>query len=131
MICFPSVALRDTGTCGTCRSRTSAPWGETVPRGPTVGALRELSRATGMPVSAGLLELVDDDRLCNTYVVAMSDEQIRRHRKIHAFINSNVSSGSEYTGLRWMRMRRPELYGLIAQTTGYEADTWDLRFSTV
>jgi predicted amidohydrolase len=33
----------------------------------------------------------------NTYVVAMPDGQIVRHRKLHAFEHANIHSGSEYT----------------------------------
>ena len=34
----------------------------------------------------------------------------------------------ECTGLRWIRSRRPELYGLLAQKTGIEKDTRTVRF---
>ncbi|NLT43196.1 MAG: acyltransferase [Anaerolineae bacterium] len=65
--------------------------------GPTSQALLALSREHGLTLGAGLLELGDDDNVYNTYVIAMPDGQLRRHRKIHAFISAHVSSGSEYT----------------------------------
>ena len=34
----------------------------------------------------------------------------------------------ESTGRRWIRTRRPELYGLLAVRTGIEADTRSVRF---
>src|SRR5690348_17786226 len=45
---------------------------EPVPDGPSTRALLELSRGHGMTVGAGLLELADD-RVYNSYVVAMPD----------------------------------------------------------
>lgn len=70
---------------------------EPVFAGPTSQALLSLSREHGLTVGAGLLELGDDGNVYNTYVVALPDGQMRRHRKIHAFISAHVSSGSEYT----------------------------------
>lgn len=35
------------------------------------------------------------------------------------------------TGVRWMRARRPELYGALARSTGAEAPTRDVRFDHV
>ncbi len=32
------------------------------------------------------------------------------------------------TGTRWMRARRPELYGSLAETTGDEEETRKIRF---
>ncbi|NPV08244.1 MAG: acyltransferase [Anaerolineae bacterium] len=70
---------------------------EPVFEGPSSQELLALSRRYGLTVGAGLIELADDGTLYNTYVVAMPDGQMRRHRKIHAFISAYVSSGSEYT----------------------------------
>jgi len=70
---------------------------EPVFSGPSSQALLSLSRETGMTIGAGLIEQTDDGHLYNTYVVAMPDGRIARHRKIHAFENECVSAGSEYT----------------------------------
>lgn len=70
---------------------------EPVPDGPTTRALVELSRANRMTIGAGLVELGGDGRLFNTYVVAMSDGQVQRHRKLHAFVSEHLSSGDSYT----------------------------------
>ncbi len=70
---------------------------EPVFDGPSSQALLALSREHGLTVGAGLLELGEDGNVYNTFVVAMPDGQMRRHRKIHAFISAHVSSGSEYT----------------------------------
>ncbi|MGI6208831.1 MAG: nitrilase-related carbon-nitrogen hydrolase, partial [Anaerolineae bacterium] len=43
----------------------------------------------------------------------------------------DASLREQATGLRWMRTRRPELYGPICQPTGQETDTRSLRFSAM
>ncbi|MBI5724870.1 MAG: acyltransferase [Planctomycetes bacterium] len=70
---------------------------EPVPGGPSTRHLAELSRKTGMTIGAGLVELADDGKMYNTYVAAMPDGKTSRHRKINAFENDHISSGSEYT----------------------------------
>jgi predicted amidohydrolase len=50
-----------------------------------------------MTIGAGLIELADDGTLYNTYVVAMPDGNVARHRKLHCFISEHMASGNEYT----------------------------------
>lgn len=69
---------------------------EAVPEGPSTQRVIELARARGMTLGAGLVER-EGERLYNTYVVAMPDGQVRRHRKIQAFEHEHISAGSEYT----------------------------------
>jgi len=59
--------------------------------------LAALSEKHGMTVGAGLVEIGDDGHLYNTYVVAMPDGTLERHRKLHCFISEHMVSGSEYT----------------------------------
>ncbi|MBN1639726.1 MAG: nitrilase family protein [Anaerolineae bacterium] len=70
---------------------------EPVPAGPASQALLALSRAFGMTIGAGLVEIDGAGTLYNTYVVAMPDGACRRHRKLHCFISAHMASGSEYT----------------------------------
>jgi N-carbamoylputrescine amidase len=70
---------------------------ETVFDGPSSQELMALSKQHGMTVGAGLVESAEEGALYNTYVVAMSDGTVRRHRKLHAFVSEHMSSGSEYT----------------------------------
>src|SRR3954466_2240970 len=69
---------------------------EAVPEGESTRRLMALSRETGMTIGAGLVE-AEGERFYNTYVVAMPDGQVRRHRKIQAFEHEHISAGSEYT----------------------------------
>ncbi|MCE5251441.1 nitrilase family protein [bacterium] len=70
---------------------------EPIFEGPSSQELLSLARFYRMTIGAGLVEIADDGKLYNTYVVAMPDGQCRRHRKIHCFISEHMSSGSEYT----------------------------------
>ena len=70
---------------------------EPVPDGPTTLELLGLAREHCISVGAGFLERSDEGDLFNSYVVAMPDGSHVCHRKLHAFVNENVSSGSEFT----------------------------------
>ena len=71
--------------------------GEPVPGGPSCERLLALSVRLGMSLGAGLLESAGGDVFHNTYVVAMPDGRLVRHRKIHAFEHPAVNGGSEHT----------------------------------
>lgn len=70
---------------------------EPVPAGESTRRLLGLSKQHGMTIGAGLVEIDADGRMYNTYVVAMPDGQVRRHRKIQAFESDHITPGSEYT----------------------------------
>jgi predicted amidohydrolase len=70
---------------------------EPVPEGPSTQELLRLSAAHGMTIGAGLVEMDPDGLMHNTYVVAMPDGQVRRHRKLHAFESEWIIPGDEYT----------------------------------
>lgn len=70
---------------------------EPVPDGPTTCAVAQLSRRFRMTIGVGLVEAADDGRLFNTYVVAMADGAVRRHRKLHAFVSEYLANGDEFT----------------------------------
>lgn len=56
-----------------------------------------LAAENKMTIGAGLVEMDKDGTLYNTYVVAMPDGQVAKHRKIQCFISQHIASGSEYT----------------------------------
>lgn len=70
---------------------------EPVPGGSSTQALLALAARHGMTIGAGLVEIDGEGHLYNTYVVAMPDGQVRRHRKLHAFVSEHLTSGDEYT----------------------------------
>lgn len=70
---------------------------EPVPSGPSSQLLLQHARRTGMTIGAGLIEVDDEGRFFNSFVVAMPDGQVRSHRKLHCFISEHMSSGDQYT----------------------------------
>ena len=57
----------------------------------------DLSQQTGMTIGAGLVEKDSDQNLYNSYIVAMPNGELKSHRKLHCFVNAEMSSGSQYT----------------------------------
>jgi predicted amidohydrolase len=57
----------------------------------------ELASELGASVGAGLIEDGGDGGLFNTYVVAMPDGSIAKHRKLHTFISEHMRSGDTFT----------------------------------
>jgi predicted amidohydrolase len=70
---------------------------EPVFEGRSSMALIKRSKEYGMIIGAGLVEITEEGKLFNTYVVALPDGSVYRHRKIHCFISEHLDSGSEYT----------------------------------
>lgn len=68
---------------------------EPVPDGPSTQELQAISRDCGVPILAGLLER-DADQIFNTYVCVDGDKLVAKFRKLHAFVNPHLTSGSEY-----------------------------------
>jgi len=68
---------------------------ESVPDGPSTSALIGIARRHGVPLLAGLLEN-DGGRLYNTCVCVTPDGFLARFRKMHAFINPEISSGDQF-----------------------------------
>lgn len=59
--------------------------------------LINLSKEYGMTIGAGLIEKDADNRLFNSYLVAMPDGNLQCHRKINAFESSFIECGDRYT----------------------------------
>jgi predicted amidohydrolase len=70
---------------------------EPVPDGPSTQRLIACARAHGVTIGAGLIEAGAPGVFHNTYVVALPDGTVHRHRKLHAFEHAAIASGTEYT----------------------------------
>lgn len=70
---------------------------EPVPDGPSTECLQDLASEYEMTIGAGLIEQAPEGTLYNSYVVAMPDGRVARHRKLHAFISEHIRSGDQYT----------------------------------
>ncbi|NRF27902.1 acyltransferase [Vibrio coralliilyticus] len=97
LITFPEMCISGYWHLNTQERHEIEAQAEAVPNGPSSQALLALSRETGITIGAGLIEIDADGNLYNTFVLAMSDGQITKHRKLHTFISQYMSSGNEYT----------------------------------
>ncbi|MGF1683639.1 nitrilase family protein [Photobacterium minamisatsumaniensis] len=70
---------------------------EPVPQGNSTQYLQALATKFRVSIGAGLIEKGDDGKLYNTFVFAMSDGTIAKHRKLHTFVSKHMDSGSDYT----------------------------------
>lgn len=68
---------------------------EPVPEGETVERLWRISEATGVTISAGLIEK-HEGKLYNCQVVVNVFGLLAKHRKIHEFISEHIDCGSAY-----------------------------------
>ena len=97
MIVFPECCISGYWALRKMSRDDLAELAEPVFEGPSSLELMKLARMNGMTVGAGLVEIAADGALYNTYVVAMPNGELQRHRKIHCFISEHLSSGNEYT----------------------------------
>ncbi len=70
---------------------------EPIPNGAGTQRLIEIARQHRITVGAGLVERASDGAFYNSYIVALPDGSIQRHRKLHAFEHAAVQSGTEFT----------------------------------
>lgn len=70
---------------------------EPVGSGPLCGRLLSLAKETGVTIGAGYIEVDENNRLFNSYFVAMPDGRWANHRKLHCFISEHMESGDSFT----------------------------------
>lgn len=68
---------------------------EEVPGGQSTEEIMRISTENEIPVLVGMPEK-EGDKIYNTYFVVSGDEFIAKSRKLHPFINDNLSPGNEY-----------------------------------
>jgi predicted amidohydrolase len=97
MVVFPECCLTGYWFVRNLTVEQIAEFAERVPDGPSTDRLRNMSRRYGITIGAGLFEAAGAGVFHNTYVVAMPDGGVVRHRKIHAFEHPAVHPGNEHT----------------------------------
>ena len=70
---------------------------EEIPGGPGIAKLAELSRRLNIIILAGLFEKDERDNLFKAYVCVDKNGLVAKHRKLHPFINPNLTPGNSYT----------------------------------
>ena len=97
IIAFPEMCLTGYWHTRKLDRDAFAALAEPVPDGPSTVELLRLSKEHGMTIGAGLVELGDDGKFYNSYVVAMPDGRWALHRKLHVFVSNFLSAGDRYT----------------------------------
>jgi predicted amidohydrolase len=69
---------------------------EFIPDGPSVTALIQIAEKNNIVVLAGLFEKDSDNKLYKTYVCVDKNGLVAKHRKLHPFINPNLTPGDSY-----------------------------------
>ena len=70
---------------------------EPIPDGPSIQALIGIAQEYNIMVLAGLFEKDINNNLYKAYVSVDKNGVIAKHRKLHPFINSNLTPGNQYT----------------------------------
>jgi len=69
---------------------------EFIPEGPSVVKLTEIAKKNDIVVLAGLFEKDKDDKIYKGYVCVDKNGLIAKYRKLHPFINPNITPGDSY-----------------------------------
>lgn len=97
LIVFPECCITGYWFIRNLSGEALAELAEPIFDGPSSQRLIELAQRFQMTVGAGLIEAGPAGEFYNSYVVAMADGRARRHRKLHAFEQVSIRSGSEFT----------------------------------
>ena len=95
MIVFPEVCITGCWFLTKLSRQQLEALAEPVPEGPSTQALLAMAKQHRMTIGAGLVEISPEGEMFNTYVVAMPNGEVQRHRKLHCFMSEHMSSGSE------------------------------------
>ena len=97
IIVFPEMCITGYWHVSKLNKDQVASLSEPVPTGTSTAQLLSLAEQYNMSIGAGLIELGEDGKLYNTFVFAMANGEVQKHRKLHTFVSVHMSSGSDYT----------------------------------
>ena len=97
LIVFPECCITGYWFIRNLSSDALARLAEPVFDGPSSQRLQALAQAYGVTIGAGLVESGSQGEFYNSYVVALPDGTMQRHRKIHAFEHPLIQGGSDLT----------------------------------
>jgi len=69
---------------------------EFIPDGQSIKALTEIAKKHDIAVLAGLFEKDSEDKIYKAYVCVDKNGLVAKYRKLHPFINHNITPGNEY-----------------------------------
>ncbi|HXL57949.1 MAG TPA: nitrilase-related carbon-nitrogen hydrolase, partial [Chitinophagaceae bacterium] len=70
---------------------------EFIPEGKSIQQLTAIAKGNNIIILAGLFEKDEDDKIYKAYVCVDKDGLVANHRKLHPFINPNITRGDKYT----------------------------------
>ena len=97
LIVFPECCLTGYWFIRNLTPAGLAALAEPFPGGPSTRRLIALAKQYRMTIGAGLVEAGGKNVFYNSYLVALPDGRVYRHRKIQAFEHPLVKGGSDYT----------------------------------
>ena len=97
VISFHECSITGYGFARTLSKEEMLNVAEYIPEGQSIERLKKIAAKNGIIILAGLFEKDVEDHLYNTYVCVDPNGLIARHRKLHPFINTNLSPGNEFT----------------------------------
>ncbi|MBW3698226.1 acyltransferase [Vibrio sp. T187] len=97
IICFPEMCITGYWHVSKLSREDIEQRAERIPAGSSSQRLLALATQNKVSVGAGLIELGEDGELYNTYVLAMPNGEVKKHRKLHTFVSPYMSSGSDFT----------------------------------
>jgi len=97
IIVFPEMCITGYWHVSTLTRKQIEDLSECVPDGASAQALLCLSKRYNVSIGAGIIERDDQGSLYNTYLFAMPDGRIEKHRKLHTFVSPYMSSGHKFT----------------------------------
>src|SRR5687767_12731725 len=97
LIVFPECCLTGYWFIRNLSVAQLAALAEPIPAGASTQRLIALARRHGITIGAGLVEAGNDGVFHNSYVVALPNGTVHRHRKLHAFEHDAVQSGKDIT----------------------------------
>lgn len=69
---------------------------EPIPDGPSIRALQDIAAEHSIVVLAGLFEKDADEKMYKAYVCVDQSGLVAKYRKLHPFINPNLTPGDQY-----------------------------------
>ena len=95
-VCFPEMCITGFRHLHNLKRRAIVRLAEHVPDGLTCQHLQHLAQHYNINIGAGLIEADDNDKFYNSYILAMSDGRLERHRKSCAPGSEHMSRESDY-----------------------------------
>lgn len=97
LVVFPECCVTGYWFLRNLTRKQLAQLAEPIPEGPSTRHLQALAQQYDITIGAGWVEAGRPGVFHNSYVVALPDGRLHRHRKLHAFEHPAIEGGAEFT----------------------------------